>query len=379
VLLGGPAAPAVADQAPPPEQTPAAAPEPLRILPLGDSLTWGKGSSDASGYRAVLHRALATAGLDVDFVGSQRNGRGPDTEHEGHPGWRIDEVDAHAEQWVPAADPDVVLLDLGTNDYVQRYDTRHAAARLAALVDWIHALAPGAHIVLARLLVIDGDQRAAGVRQLNAAIPRIAAARRGFVTVADMSRISVANTVDGVHPGDLGYRQMAYQWYQALRRVLPGGASWPAMADPFPVPAVRVSVSARDARVALTGRLTSVDLGNVTVRLRYRRAGAATWVGLGTARTDRTGVAHFRARTGRPGSYAAVGGGRRGAGPGRPPPPRARRMAKWRRGGPRGRPPPRPAGGGGALGGAPRAGPAPARRGGGPGGGAGGPTPTARG
>lgn len=306
MLLGGSPAPAVADQAPAPEQQTPATPEPLRILPLGDSLTWGKGSSDASGYRAVLCRALAAAGLAVDFVGSQRNGRGPDTEHEGHPGWRIDQVDARAEQWVPAADPDVVLLDLGTNDFVQRYDTRHAAARLSALVDWIHALAPDAHIVLARLLVIDGDRRAAGVRQLNAAIPGIAAVRRGFVTVADMSRIPVANTVDGVHPGDIGYRQMAYQWYQALRRVVPGGASWPAMADPFPVPAVRLSVTARDARVALAARLTSVDLGNVTVRLRYRRPGSATWVGLGTARTDRTGVAHFRVSTGRTGFYAAV-------------------------------------------------------------------------
>jgi len=311
-LLGGPAAPAVADEAPAtlPDQPPAAAPvvaaEPLRILPLGDSLTWGLGSSDASGYRAALRRALVAAGLDVDFAGSRRNGSGPDTEHEGHPGWRIDQVNGHAAQWVPAADPDVVLLDLGTNDYVQRYDTTRAPARLAALVDRIHALAPRAHIVLARLLVISGDQRAAGVREFNAAIPRIAAARRGFVTVADMSRIPVANTVDGVHPGDFGYRQMAYQWYQALRRVLPDGASWPAIADPFPVPAVRLTVTPRDVRVALTGRLTGTDLGNVTVRLRYRPAGAGTWAGLGTARTDRTGVAHFRPRTTRPGVYSAV-------------------------------------------------------------------------
>jgi hypothetical protein len=78
------------------------------------------------------------------------------------------------------------------------------------------------------------------------------------------------------------------------------------MADPFPVPAVRVTVSAGVARVALTGRLTGADLGNVTVRLRYRRPGAATWVGLGTARTDPAGVAQFRPRAARPGFYTAV-------------------------------------------------------------------------
>ena len=138
---------------------------------------------------------------------------------------------------MPATVPDIVLLDAGTNDYVQKYDVNQAPARLANVVDRIITLAPHAKIMLARLLVIEGDRRAAGVRVLNAAIPRIAAARRGHVTVVDMSRISVANTVDGVHPTDSGYRQMAYQWFQALRSVVPGGLAWQPMADPFPIPA----------------------------------------------------------------------------------------------------------------------------------------------
>jgi hypothetical protein len=79
------------------------------------------------------------------------------------------------------------------------------------------------------------------------------------------------------------------------------------MADPFPVPAVRLSASGGTVRVALSGRLTTADLGNVTVRLRYRRAGARTWVGLGTARTDHAGVAWFRPRRpAAPGVYTAV-------------------------------------------------------------------------
>lgn len=293
--------------APSPTRPAAAA---IRILPLGDSLTWGVGSSDRAGYRTRLRTALTDAGLKVDLVGSRRSGTGPDTDHEGHPGRRIDEIDARLARWVRAADPDVVLLDIGTNDYVQGYDTAHAPARLARLVDRITVLAPDAHIVVAKLLVIAGDRRAAGVRRLNAAVPRIAAARRARVSVADMSRIPTSNTVDGVHPTDLGYRQMTHQWLQALRPVLATGRSWPRTADPFPMPAI-TTTAARGAgtltvTARLTGRLTAVDLGGVTVRLRYRRAGTHTWVGLGTARTDAGGVVRFQRRGTRAGQVAAV-------------------------------------------------------------------------
>jgi lysophospholipase L1-like esterase len=306
----GPAPAPVVPSPAPVVTRPAPARKPIRVLPLGDSLTWGKGSTDHLGYRAHLHRALTAAGLDVDFVGTQHNGTGADTDHEGHPGWRINQIHARLGPWLRAADPDVVLLDIGTNDYVQRHDVARAPARLAALVDQIKVLAPDAHIVLAKLLVIDGERRAAGVRQLNAAIPRIAAARRSRVTVADMSRIPVANTVDGVHPTNAGYRQMAYQWLQALRTVLPAGRAWPRTADPFPLPAITTSAVRRDAAVTvtarLTGRLTEVDLGNVTVRLRFRRAGTHAWTGLGTTRTDAHGTARFLRRITAAGDFTVV-------------------------------------------------------------------------
>jgi hypothetical protein len=43
-------------------------PPPLRILPLGDSITYG--SSVAGGYRLPLYTALTALGYNVDFVGS---------------------------------------------------------------------------------------------------------------------------------------------------------------------------------------------------------------------------------------------------------------------------------------------------------------------
>jgi lysophospholipase L1-like esterase len=203
---------------------------PLRIMPLGDSLTWGKGSSDGSGYRVDLHSWLEATGVVTDFVGSQHNGSGPDLDHEGHPGWRIAEIGAHVDQWVPQAAPDVILLDIGTNDLLHHDAVAEAPARLAALLDRLIVLAPQARIVLARLLVVRAD-----FRGFNAALGRIAADRPGHVWLADMSGISPAETVDHVHPTDLGYRWMAAEWYRALSVALPGGQEWkPAPDSPAP-------------------------------------------------------------------------------------------------------------------------------------------------
>jgi lysophospholipase L1-like esterase len=65
-------------------------------------------------------------------------------------------------------------------------------------------------------------------------LTKVVAARSPRVTLADMTRIPTANTVDGVHPDDRGYQQMAYQWYQALRPVLGTGQAWKAVASPYP-------------------------------------------------------------------------------------------------------------------------------------------------
>ena len=68
----------------------------IRIMPLGDSITWGTGSSDQTGYRRSLFLSLTGAGYPVDFVGSRSNGIPNDFDkfHEGHGGFRDDQVAA---------------------------------------------------------------------------------------------------------------------------------------------------------------------------------------------------------------------------------------------------------------------------------------------
>lgn len=54
----------------------------LRILPLGDSITWGFASPDGNGYRLRLFNDLS--GDDVVMAGTQHNGNMQDYWNEGY-------------------------------------------------------------------------------------------------------------------------------------------------------------------------------------------------------------------------------------------------------------------------------------------------------
>ncbi len=71
--------------------------DPCRVMPLGDSITKGTGSTHQAGYRLELFRLALLEHRDVTFVGSLQ--LGPNSagnvpfprNHEGHPGWTIDD------------------------------------------------------------------------------------------------------------------------------------------------------------------------------------------------------------------------------------------------------------------------------------------------
>jgi lysophospholipase L1-like esterase len=210
------------------QQTPGT---PIRIMPLGDSLTFGKGDKTENGYRADLFTWLTLSGVHTDFVGSQRDGTGADTGHEGHPGWRIAWLTRHTGYWMKKYQPQVVLLDIGTNDLL-RHQAAGAPDRLGVLIDKILAADPNVRIVLAKLLIVKG-QHEREFRSFNAKLARVAARYPANVSLVDMSVIPASDTVDGVHPDQIGYRKMAFQWYQGLRPILPASRRWQPVANPF--------------------------------------------------------------------------------------------------------------------------------------------------
>jgi lysophospholipase L1-like esterase len=200
----------------------------VKIMPLGDSITWGVGSSTTSSYRADLWRQLVTgAGLAIDFVGSGQSGALPDTDNEGHSGWRIEQLTASIDGWLAATTPDVVLLHIGTNDMNQNFDVANAPARLGQLLDRIRADVPSAIVVVAAIVPSTDATVNGRVNTFNAAVPGVVAAHAN-ARFADLNTtIGNADMADALHPNDGGYAKMAGLWYAALQGVLGGGRDWP--------------------------------------------------------------------------------------------------------------------------------------------------------
>jgi len=202
---------------------------PLRIMPLGASITWGTESEDGNGYRKVLRDDLVTAGFSVDMVGSQKSGDMEDNDNEGHPGWRIAEVSSAADATIPEQ-PNVVLINAGTNDCIQNYNVSTAHERMRSLVEKLFAEIPGTTVVLSTLLpnAVDSvDERVDSVnekfRELVATLSSSGSTAEGAegqrIVLAEMNNGYITRdelVEDGIHPNKEGYNKMAARWYEVI-------------------------------------------------------------------------------------------------------------------------------------------------------------------
>jgi lysophospholipase L1-like esterase len=197
-----------------------ARPDVPRVMPLGDSITFGDGSSHGAGYRGDLWHALADVGYDVDFVGSEQDGTFPDPDHEGHPGWEIDDITDQVVRWLTRWRPTVVLLHIGTNDLDRDADVKRAPARLATLVDTILRTMPTVTLYVASVAPVRSAVVQRRIDAFNVEVPRLVAARASagykihFVDVA--AELTTADLFDELHPNDRGYAKMAGVWFDAL-------------------------------------------------------------------------------------------------------------------------------------------------------------------
>ncbi|WP_344024824.1 FG-GAP-like repeat-containing protein [Streptomyces luteireticuli] len=191
-------------------------------MPLGDSITQGAGSSTGSSYRDELYNQLVPHAESLQFVGTGRLPGAVGLDHEGHPGWRIDELSDNVERWLAAADPNVVLLNIGTNDMDQNYDVDSAPMRLGALIDQITTAAPGITVLVSSLVPSKDPQVEQRVNKFNLAVPQLVAERqrRGLsVEFVDMSEVTTEDLADRLHPNDRGYLKMASGFYRGIAKV----------------------------------------------------------------------------------------------------------------------------------------------------------------
>ena len=236
------------------------------ILPLGDSITWGVGSNFVNtpgGYRGELGRELGQAGIPFRYVGTSTDnpplGADPNSyRHDGHPGFRIDEVESdlsgpdrrpgtNGGRWMTGLpgraplQPDVVVVHIGTNDILQAFDPQRRfaggydgangaerAAFVGDMVERLHRLlgmlwrtAPRARIVLCTIAPLGITGEDPTVAAYDAAIRRLVAlgaAQNQALYLADVERAFMEGQPtgdaglmgsDGIHPTSAGYVVMA--------------------------------------------------------------------------------------------------------------------------------------------------------------------------
>ncbi|WP_433516274.1 cellulose binding domain-containing protein [Nonomuraea sp. CA-143628] len=242
---------------------------PVRVMPLGDSITAGPGC-----WRAMLWHHLQTAGYtNIDFVGSVPDGGcnygySYDGDNEGHGGYAATGI-ADQNQlppWLAAAKPDIVLMHLGTNDMWGGFiPTSTVLAAYTKLVGQMRANNPNMKIIVAQIIPMNPSSCptcAASVVALDNAIPGWAAGlttAESPIVVADLwtGFNAATDTGDGVHPNDTGFQKMADRWYPPLAQAL-GGVTPPVTPPPT------------DARCAATYKVISqwggAFQGEVTVK-----------------------------------------------------------------------------------------------------------------
>ncbi|MGW0371772.1 GDSL-type esterase/lipase family protein [Streptomyces coeruleorubidus] len=227
-----------------PRATAAPAADPVRVMPLGDSITGSPGC-----WRAVLWNRLLNIGYkDIDFVGTlppQGCGQAHDGDNEGHGGELVTNV---ADQnllpgRLAATRPDIVVMHFGTNDVWSSIAPDRILAAYTKLVTQMRASNPDMRILVAQLIPMNPGSCAACAQRVvdfNARIPdwaRATGTERSPITVVDQwTGFSTAtDTYDGVHPNASGDDKIAARWFPALAAVLdagvpenPGGPGEPA-------------------------------------------------------------------------------------------------------------------------------------------------------
>ena len=213
-------------------QTP---PPPVRIMPLGDSITYGQ--PIPGGYRYPLYVGLTNAGYNVNYVGTQSGNATnllPEIYHEGHSGWKISDPSIGLYEnilgWFASiADPDVILLHIGTNDDNGSTTFTNAVERLDALITRMAIAKPNAHIIVTSLLKRSSNY-AAITNYFNPFVPGKCAAQAALgrrVTFLDMNAcLELTDLVDGVHPNAVGYAKMAAAWLPAITNVISAVGDW---------------------------------------------------------------------------------------------------------------------------------------------------------
>ena len=218
------------------------------IMPLGDSITQGVGA--LGGYREPLYNLLTNGNYAFTFVGSATDyytstlTAAGQTHHEGHSGATIQNRDPSDPTqsgtflgggileslpgWIGpgGANPNYILLTIGTNDIANDYYVANAPNRLSNLISAISnratGLRPNAHLIVAEIPPTGVPVKNAPFKAFDDALPGIIAGHQSAgenVSLVDLYTPLDPNTdfADGyLHPNIMGDQKIAAAFYNGI-------------------------------------------------------------------------------------------------------------------------------------------------------------------
>ncbi|KAK8106361.1 carbohydrate esterase family 3 protein [Apiospora kogelbergensis] len=197
---------------------------PLRIMPVGASVTFGVGSTTGDSYRKDLLDLLKAQGTTAEMVGSRKNGKDlANNQVEATSGFVISQIAKAVQKATPQFKPNLVLLDAGTNNCNKGGDVPDAGTSVGAMIDEIYKDSPGATVVLATVLATkdaDQDKCRVGVNTQYQVLATDMAAKKAKFVLVDMRSAdgpTTADLSDSRHPNDAGYAKMAKVWLKGIQ------------------------------------------------------------------------------------------------------------------------------------------------------------------
>ncbi|KAI8942515.1 hypothetical protein NX059_000579 [Plenodomus lindquistii] len=201
----------------------------VKVMPFGASIV-------SKCWRANLQTSLRAARVtNWDFVGTQTSscaGTNIDQNHQGIPGsLAVDYAkNGNLVGWLDAANPDVVIMLLGTNDVlIGRKPIAEITAAYDTLLAQMRKKNPRMIIIFSNLLPLDPARWPAygvqGIKDLNKAIatyaPKKSTTQSPVYFVDNFSGFNaVTDTTDGEHPNDSGNAKIAARFIQPARNAI---------------------------------------------------------------------------------------------------------------------------------------------------------------
>ncbi len=251
----------------------------IKIMCIGDSITDGYVNDYLGSYRKFIYHNLTEKGYSVDMVGSKSSGGWTpeytdsatgesfafDNDYTGYSGYSIQNYSGRSGIYEVLREtgcliseaPDIVTLQIGTNDMIDNHEMDTAADRLEVVVDYILENIPAdSTLFVSTIPNVDpnrsdvyswfgnyrhsadwqtqySDEEAEAaimqtIADYNADIAALAAKKRSEGKNVYLSEAPAAITdvktqlFDGVHPNNDGYRAMGDSWTAIIEEYLSG-------------------------------------------------------------------------------------------------------------------------------------------------------------